>query len=390
MKVDVAIVGASLAGCTAARLFAQSGATVALIDKQTDADAYKVVCTHAIQPSATPTIERLGLAPLLEARGARRTAAHMWTPYGGWLSTPDDLPRAWGVTRRTLDPMLRRLAADTPGVELALGETVVGLDGGRVRLRSGRTVEARLVVGADGRGSTVARLARVPGRVLAHNRFFYFSYWRGLQPMSHVRAWLLDPDNAAQFPNEDDLTLLAVGATKADLPQFRGDPEAEYLRRLRALPDGPGIETAERAGKLIGKIEMPNVFRPAARNGVAFAGDAAVASDPLWGVGCGWAFQTAEWLVDETSAALDGGPRLEAALGRYRRAVLRRIGPHHLVTSEYARGRKTLPPERAYFRAAVRDEEVARAVTLVASRFRSPAHIFRPRIVARVIRAQVG
>src|SRR3954463_11199471 len=71
---DVVVVGASTAGCTAARLFGQAGARVALIEKRPDADAYKVTCTHAILSSAAPTIGRIGLAPRLEARGAPRVA----------------------------------------------------------------------------------------------------------------------------------------------------------------------------------------------------------------------------------------------------------------------------------------------------------------------------
>ncbi len=59
-RYDVAIVGASTAGCTAARLYAQQGARVALIERRPALDAYKTVCTHFIQSSATPTIERLG------------------------------------------------------------------------------------------------------------------------------------------------------------------------------------------------------------------------------------------------------------------------------------------------------------------------------------------
>lgn len=57
---DVAIVGASTAGCTAARLFALRGARVALIEARPAMDAHKTVCTHFIRSSATPTIERLG------------------------------------------------------------------------------------------------------------------------------------------------------------------------------------------------------------------------------------------------------------------------------------------------------------------------------------------
>ena len=75
------------------------------------------------------------------------------------------------------------------------------------------------------------------------------------------------------------------------------------MRYIAALPDAPDLSGATRESKLIGKLDLPNVSRPAARPGLAFVGDAALASDPLWGVGCGWAFQSAEWLVDETADA---------------------------------------------------------------------------------------
>ena len=71
---DAVVVGASVAGCTAARLYAQQGARVALVEKRPDMDAYKAVCTHFIQPSATPTIDKVGLAPLIEEHGAIRNS----------------------------------------------------------------------------------------------------------------------------------------------------------------------------------------------------------------------------------------------------------------------------------------------------------------------------
>jgi flavin-dependent dehydrogenase len=72
---DAVVVGARVAGCTAARLYAQRGARVALVERRPDLDAYKTVCTHYIQPSATPTIERLGLAGPIEERGASATSS---------------------------------------------------------------------------------------------------------------------------------------------------------------------------------------------------------------------------------------------------------------------------------------------------------------------------
>ena len=86
------------------------------------------------------------------------------------------------------------------------------------------------------------------------------------------------------------------------------------MRELEGLPDAPDLSDAARESKLLCKLEMPNVSRPAARPGLAFVGDAALASDPLWGVGCGWAFQSADWLVQETAEALTGGGDLDKAL----------------------------------------------------------------------------
>ena len=397
-EFDVAVVGASVAGCSAARLFAQSGASVALIEQRDDPAAFKVVCTHAILPPATPTIERLGLAQLLLERGVPRTGAEFWTPYGGWLAMPDEM-RGWGVTRRTLDPLLRDLTVNTPGVELFAGWAAkrVLLDHARpagfeVEDRSHRRmrIRARLLVGADGRDSTVARIAGVPGRVRPHNRFFYFAYWRGVRQVRKlnapfIRLWILDPDGAAQFPNEDDLTVLVAAYHRSRLAEVRADLEGSYIRALAGLPDGPDLSEAERVSKLLGKLEMPNVIRPAARPGIAVVGDAALATDPLFGVGLAFAFQMAEWLVDETSGSLDDRRELDHALRRYRRKFLWRLGPHHFQITDFSTARKTTPLERRMFRKAAVDPEVARAFGHILARERSPFHLWNPRVAARLL-----
>ena len=391
---DVAIVGASIAGCTAARLFALRGARVALIERQPALDAYKTVCTHFIQSSATPTIEKLGLAPLLDARGAVHNSIDMWTRYSGWVGLSDgEAPYGYSITRRTLDPILRKLAADTPGVELMAGQTAVGLVGnGRPvgvriedRARTQREVSSRLVVAADGRDSKLARLAHVPGRVKPHGRFFYFAYWRGLRPFTtRSRVWLLDPDCAYTFPMEDDLTVALVAPHRDRLPEFRSDLHGSYRRMLSSLPDAPRLGTASLESKLLGKLELPNVFRRAARPGLAFVGDAAMSADPVWGVGCGWALQSADWLVEETADALGAGSELDAALERYQRVHRRRLLPHYLMTSDFASGRPINPLEGRLFRAVARDTVLRRAFEQVGSRRRSPARLLDPRVLVRL------
>jgi flavin-dependent dehydrogenase len=398
-RYDVAIVGASTAGCTAARLFAQQGARVALVERRPAIDAHKTVCTHFIQSSAAPTIERLGLAPLIEERGAVRNSIDVWTPAGGWIVADGDAPHGYSVTRRTLDPILRRLAADTPGVELISGWTAVGLLGdGRPagvsiesRTHERRDLHARLVVAADGRDSKVARWARVPGRVKPHKRFFYWGYWSGLRPATtRARMWLLDPDAAYTFPNEDDLTVVLLAPHRDRLPEFQADLQAAYRRTVNSLPDAPDLSEAKLESKLLGKLELPNVFRPAGHPGLAFVGDAALAADPLWGVGCGWAFQSADWLVEETAGALDGGGDLDAALARYGSVHRKRLLPHYLMICDIASGRPINPIEQRLYRAAASDSVVRKAFEQIGSRRRSPASMLRPRMIARIARPRAG
>jgi flavin-dependent dehydrogenase len=108
--------------------------------------------------------------------------------------------------------------------------------------------------------------------------------------------WFDDPDVAYCFPNDDGKTIVAVMPRKDKLPRFREDVEASVLAMFDALPCAPKLRNARRVSEFLGMLEMPNHVRPASARGMAFAGDAALTSDPVFGIGCGWALQSAEWL----------------------------------------------------------------------------------------------
>ena len=186
---------------------------------------------------------------------------------------------------------------------------------------------------------------------------------------------------------EDGIALALAAPRKERLPEFRADLEGAYERYMSRLPDGPDLAGATRVSKLIGKLDMPNVYRQRSRPGLAFVGDAALATDPFWGVGCGWAFQSAEWLVEETAGAVTGGEDLEPALARYRRRHARELLPHHLMICDTATARGSNPLERALLRAAARDPAVARAFEGVGSRREKPWTILAPSTIARIARA---
>jgi len=385
---DVAIVGASLAGATAAIMLGQAGARVALIEQRPDASAFKKICSHYIQASAVPTLQRAGLLEPMEQAGARRSRARLWTRWG-WVAptSASRVPAGVNLRRERLDPLVRGIAAETPGVELVLGHTVTELvrDGDAVcgvRAHDSRggtlTLRARLVIGADGRGSRVAKLAGVDTKTVRHGRFAYGGYFEGPEPEGSPDAslWLLDPHMAAAFPTDGGQVFYAAMPTMERLPEFRADPARALVEFVAAIPEAPPIRASRLTEPVQGKIDMTNVAHTPTAPGLALVGDAALAIDPLWGVGCGWAFQSAEWLSDSVAPALAGAEPLAHGLKRYRRRHARGLRGHALLMYDYASGRKITAPERLLFSSAARDERLARTFEAFGTRSIGPARMF--------------
>jgi 2-polyprenyl-6-methoxyphenol hydroxylase-like FAD-dependent oxidoreductase len=386
-EYDAVIVGASLAGCATAILLGQGGARVAVVEKQPDPDAFKRMCSHFIQASAVPTIERLGLMEPIMAAGGVRSAFRARTPWGSIAPPPDRAAYAVNLRREVLDPLIRAAAAETPGVDVLLGRAATRLlragdafDGVVVRDRDGEETElrARLLVGADGRDSKVAALAEVGEKVLPHGRFAYGGYFAGGMPEGAPDAtvWFADPQWGAAFPTDSDLCFYAAMPTKDRLPEFKRDPEAALVSYLTGFPDPPPIRSARLVSEILGKIEMPNRVRKVTAPGLALVGDAALATDPLFGVGCGWAFQSGEWLADAVAPALADAEPMRRGLKRYRRRHARQLRGHAFFIHDYATGRKMNPAERFLFAAAARDDRVAATFDRFGTRQVGPARMF--------------
>lgn len=368
---DAVIVGGSLAGCAAAMFLGRAGARVAVLEKSPDPASFKRMCSHFIQASAVPTLERLELLGPMEAAGAVRPRFHARVPWGWIEAPPERAARGINLRRQKLDPLMREHAAATPGVEVLLGQNVteVRRAGGKVggvvaRDRDGvETVfEAPLTVGADGRDSSVVGLAGVKEKTHPHGRFAYGGYFEGVE-LKHApdaSVWMMDPDWAAAFPTDDGLTFCAVMPTMDRLPGFKADPLAAMRDYFDRAPEAPSLRAATPTEDgIVGKIDMTNRVRTPSVPGLALVGDAALATDPLFGIGCGWAFQTAEWLADAVAPALRGEGDLEKGLRRYRRKHAWRLGGHAYAIHDYATGRRMQPPERLIFSGATRDPHVA-------------------------------
>jgi 2-polyprenyl-6-methoxyphenol hydroxylase-like FAD-dependent oxidoreductase len=409
-QFDVVVVGASLAGCTTATLYARHGLSVALLEAHRDPGHYKRACTHFIQPTAWPVLRRLGLDDAIMDAGGRPNRLAIWTRWG-WLdftgpAAVTDGPAAAGpdpaaggcdvgvnIRRAQLDPLLRSRTAAEPGVTLLAGQRVTDLvvrAGRVVGVRTGagggeREVLGRLVVGADGRNSRVAERAGQRETVRPHGRFVYFAPFTGVRlPDGASRMWMLEPDIAYAFPN-GEVTILSVMPTRDRLDEFRADPRRHFFERLHRLPDGPDLAAAEQVGDLSGVLNYACVSRRPVAPGLALVGDAAMTSDYLWGTGCSFAFRSAAWLVDATAAALTGRADLAPGLRRYAIRHRQELAGHHRLMSDYAGGRAFNPVERLLYAAAVRDPRIARHVTEFGERRMSVRRFLSPGVLARSV-----
>ncbi|HEY1688922.1 MAG TPA: NAD(P)/FAD-dependent oxidoreductase [Solirubrobacteraceae bacterium] len=370
---DVVIIGASLAGCTAAILLGRAGLRVALVEKSPDPASYKRICTHFIQSSAVVTLKRLGILEDLEEMGALRPRSRLWTRWG-WIEPPQDstVPASVNIRRERLDPFMRSLAGETEGVELMLGLVAQELERGEdgaicgviVRGRDGeRTLlRAPLTIGADGRDSKLAELAKVRERRLPQGRFAYGAYYEGPAPEGSPDGslWILDPQMVAAFPTDGGLTFYACMPTQERLPEFRKDPLKALEAIVANVPDAPPILASQQVSPVQGKLDMTNVLHVPIAPGFALVGDAAAALDPLWGIGCGFALQTSEWLADAVTPALaERRKPLEEGLEAYRKRYAKGLKGHISLIVDYATGRRMNFAERMMFSAATRDSRLA-------------------------------
>src|SRR5688572_26749848 len=192
MNYDVIIVGARVAGSSLAILLGRQGRRVLLVDR--DRFPSDTLSTHLLQPPAVEHLAQLGVLAEVEAGGLRRLT-RLRTYLGDVaIEGANRAPGDYGLCARRdrLDMILLRHALQHPTVECRQQTSVEGLlwEDGRVvgvRLRSADgqrcTVQAKVVVGADGKYSKVAgwvgaeRYDEVPAL-----RPVYYGYYRNIVP----------------------------------------------------------------------------------------------------------------------------------------------------------------------------------------------------------------
>jgi flavin-dependent dehydrogenase len=325
-EYDVIVVGARAAGAATAMLTARSGLRVLAVDRARRGS--DTLSTHALMRTGVLQLHRWGLLDRIIDAGTpsvRRTVVHY-----GEKAVPVDLKPGAGIDalyapRRTvLDPMLVEAAQEAGadflfrvGVTDLLRDTTGRVAGIVGRDESGRRFEARsrLVVGADGINSLVARKTRARRyRTGQGSGALVYGYWSDVGIDGY--EWFFRPGlSAGVIPTNNGQLCVFVGAPthrfKSDLMGGR-DRAVEQV--FSKLDPAVGEELGRgRRGPLRGWPGVPGFFREAWGPGWALVGDAGYFKDPISAHGISDALRDAELLARAAVGAyIDGEPEDEA------------------------------------------------------------------------------
>ena len=188
---------------------------------------------------------------------------------------------------------------------------------------------ARLVVGADGMWSPVARAAGAATDI-HHDTLTcgYYAYWAGV-PTNGVEFYVRDGRDILVFPTHEGLTCIWAGRSRSEWASYHANVEGTYHDIIALAPGlADRVNRAQRASAFKGTSKLPNYYRQSVGPGWALVGDAAYHRDPLTGMGIGDAFLGAHLLAAAIAEGLaNGGARLEAQLAGYQSAFRQHTMP---------------------------------------------------------------
>jgi|RhiMethySRZTD1v2_1073278.scaffolds.fasta_scaffold145210_2 2-polyprenyl-6-methoxyphenol hydroxylase-like FAD-dependent oxidoreductase len=360
---DVIIVGARCAGSPTAMLLARQGFKVLLVDRATFPS--DTISTHILWPHGAEVLARWGLLGTLAATGAPPICRNMTFDVGpfalrGAIPDANDGMGGFCPRRTVLDSLLMNAAADA-GVEVREGfivdellvtdDGVVGVrghgrDGGRVK------EHARMVIGADGVHSFVARAVRAPEYdVRPVAACGYYSYFSGVR-QDDIELYVRDRHAFGGAPTNEGLHLVMVNWPAKDFPVVRADVEGHVWRALESAPDfAARVRAGCREERWYGTAGVPGYFRKPYGRGWALVGDASYNRDPITAQGISDAFIEAGMLVEALSGGLSDSRALEDRLAAHESARNERVRPMYAFTTQLAALESPAPEMEALFRA---------------------------------------
>lgn len=312
------------------------------------------------------------------------------------VPTPDGYPACIGPRRTVLDKLLID-AAVAAGAELREGVVVDGLEsdgeqvtGVRGRTQTGATFgeRARMVIGADGKRSTIARLVGAPSYLEQPSlTCWYMAYW-GDCPCDGLELHWRKDRLVLAFQTNDDLALVAIGWPHHEFQRFRGDIAGNYRATLEQMTSfRERVPQMRQAERFVGMADLPNFFRRPHGPGWALVGDAGHHKDPTLARGISDAFCDAALLAEALDAGWSGSAPMAEALVQYEQRRNARAIPENEANLQAAHLDGWDTPQALALRAALRvspaDAEQFYAMRMQVT---PPQQFMAPENIGRIMR----
>jgi geranylgeranyl reductase family protein len=305
---DVAIVGGGPAGSSCAAFCAISGLQTLVLDREKF--PREKVCGDCLNPSCWPVLERLKLAQRVQDLPHSKLGSVEFIAIDGRkviVDLPSGADCEISVKRSVFDDLLLERAREL-GADVHEQTTVTGLSRNgdwKIETASGQTFHARMLVGADGRNSTVAHLCNLLPRPARERVALQAHIPLPRDFGSRIVLQFLREGYSGQAPvNDSQLNLCLVG-TPPTISTLR-----KWAERQFDLPANQPWRTITPLTRSPIQSAHENLF---------FIGDAARVVEPFTGEGLYYALRSGE-LAATAIAKIVHGENRQLALRNFSRA----------------------------------------------------------------------
>jgi geranylgeranyl reductase family protein len=307
MLFDVAIIGGGPAGSSCAAFCALAGLRTVVLDREKF--PREKVCGDCLNPSCWPVLERLELAQRVRDLPHSILNSVAFIAIDGReviLDLPSGANCEISVKRSLFDDLLLRRAREL-GANVHEQTTVTGLTRNhdwKIETASGRTFHAQMLIGADGRNSTIAHLCNLLPRPARERVALQAHIPRPRNFGNRIALQFLPEGYSGQAPvNESKLNLCLVGTPPA-ISTLR-----KWAERQFDLP-------ANQAWRTITPLTRSPVS--SVNENLFFIGDAARVVEPFTGEGIYYALRSGELAANAIARIIRGSDR-NSALREFRR-----------------------------------------------------------------------